>query len=162
MKKSTVPSIAALVAVATHTLLVFRVPGLTKAGGKCERFVSLQDVYPTLVELCRIEPPGPVDGWSLVPLLKQPDVEWKSTAISALYDRYVSIRTEKFRYIRYSDGEEELYDCAKDPHEWTNQISTREYSAEVESLRASVPAPSEMAPPVRLQKGRKGRSEDGE
>ena len=58
---------------ATHCLLMFRVPGMTKAGGTCERFVSLQDVYRTLTELCGLKAPDYVAGRSLVPLLKQPD-----------------------------------------------------------------------------------------
>ena len=127
---------------------MFRVPGLTQAAGKSERFVSLQDIYPTLAELCGIEPPSTIDGRSLVHLLKKPDAEWKSTAISALYDRYISIRTEQFRYIRYVDDQEEFYDCAEDPHEWTNQIGNREYATEIEKLRASVPNLSEMIPPM--------------
>jgi len=137
---------------ATHCLLMFRVPGLTNAGGKSERFVSLQDIYPTLAELCGIEPPSYVDGRSLVPLLKKPDAEWKSTAISALYDRYISIRTEGFRYIRYLDDQEEFYDCAKDHHEWTNQIRNPKYATEIKKLRASVPTLSEMAPPMLSKK----------
>jgi len=140
---------------ATHCLLMFRVPGVTTAGGRSGRFVSLQDVYPTLAELCGIEPPDDVDGRSLTPLLKKPDAEWKSTAITALYDRYVSIRTEGFRYIRYRDGQEEFYDCAEDPHEWTNRIGNPEYAIEIEKLRASVPPFAEMSPPVPSKKGRK-------
>jgi len=140
---------------ATHCLLMFRVPGLAKAGGQSARFVSLQDIYPTLAELCEIEPPGYLDGHSLVPLLKKPDAQWKSTAISALYNRYISIRTEGFRYIRYLDDQEEFYDCSKDPHEWTNQIGNPEYAAEIKKLRASVPALSEMTPPVPSKKRKK-------
>ena len=127
---------------------MFRVPGMTQAGGQSERFVSLQDIYPTLVEICDLEPPSHLGGRSLVPLLRKPDGEWKSTAISALYDRYVSIRTEGFRYIRYRDDQEEFYNCSDDPREWTNQIGNPQYAAEIESLRASVPSLSEMAPPM--------------
>ena len=141
---------------ATHCLLMFRVPGLTNVGGKCERFVSLQDVYPSLAELCGIEAPSYTDGRSLVPLLKQPDAAWQSTAISALYDRYISVRTEGFRYIRYRNDQEEFYDCAKDPHEWTNQIGNPAYPAEIKKLRGVVPALSEMAPPMPSKK-RKNR-----
>jgi arylsulfatase A-like enzyme len=140
---------------ATHCLLMFRVPGLTKAGGKSERFVSLQDIYPTLAEVCGIEPPSYIDGCSLTPLLKKPDAEWPSTAISALYDRYISIRTERFRYIRYLDDQEEFYDCAEDPHEWTNQIGNPEYATEIKDLRASVPSLSEMIPPMPSKRGEK-------
>jgi arylsulfatase A-like enzyme len=139
---------------ATHCLLMFRVPGLTQAGGESERLVSLQDVYPTLAELCGIEPPSDVDGRSLVPLLKQPGAEWRSTAISALYDRYVSIRTEGFRYTRYADDQEEFYDCVQDPHEWTNQIGNPRYATQIKQLRASVPTQSEMTPPVPSKKRR--------
>ena len=133
---------------ATHSLLMFRVPGLTKAAGKSARFVSLQDIYPTLAELCGIEPPSCVDGRSLVPLLKKPNAKWKSTAISALYDMYISIRTEQFRYIRYTDGQEEFYDCSRDPHEWTNQIGNPKYATEIKKLRASVPTLSKMSLPM--------------
>lgn len=140
---------------ATHVLMMFRVPGMTHAGGVSQRFVSLQDIYPTLVELCGLALPEHVAGRSLVPLLRNPDAEWKSTAVSALYDRYVSIRDERFRYTRYSDDQEELYDCQKDPHEWTNLIDNPQYASDLKKLRAAVPALSEMAPPIPGSKGNK-------
>jgi len=131
---------------------MLRVPGMTRAGGRSERFVSLQDVYPTLVELSGLEPPGYLDGRSLVPLLKNPNAAWKSTAISAHDDRHISIRTEQYRYIRYSDGEEEFYDHSKDPHEWTNQIGNPEYSHAIKNLRSRVPAQKEMLLQVRRKR----------
>ena len=140
---------------ATHCLMMFRVPGMTEAGGVSERFVSLQDIYPTLAELCGLEAPDYVDGSSLAPLLKNPEAEWKSTAISALYDRYVTIRDERFRYTRYSEDQEEFYDCVKDPREWTNQIGNPEYAAEINKLKASVPALSDMTAPVSSKKRNK-------
>jgi arylsulfatase A-like enzyme len=140
---------------ATHCLLMFRVPGLTEAGGKSGRCVSLQDVYPTLAELCGIKPPGYLDGRSLTPLLEEPEAPWESTAISALYDRYITMRTERFRYIRYVNDQEEFYDCAHDPHEWTNQIGNPDYAPAIEKLRASVPALADMAPPMPSKKRRK-------
>jgi arylsulfatase A-like enzyme len=140
---------------ATHCLLMFRVPGITKAGGRSERCVSLQDVYPTLAELCGIDSPSYVDGRSLAPLLKKPDAEWNSTAVSALYDRYISIRTGEFRYIRYRDDQEEFYHCAEDPHEWANQMGNPRYATEINELRASVPSLSEMALPMPSKKREK-------
>jgi len=140
---------------ATHCLMIFRVPDMTQAGGVSQRFVSLQDIYPTLTELCGIDPPDYVDGRSMVSLLKNPDSEWVSTAVSALYNRYVSIRNERFRYTRYSADQEEFYDCEKDPHEWTNLINNLEYTAEITKLRAAVPALSEMAPLVPSNKKNK-------
>lgn len=138
---------------ATHCNLLVRVPGTTKPKGVCERFVSLQDLYPTLMELCELKPPAAVAGRSLGSLLKDPTAAWESTAVTAFGDRYVTIRTEKFRYIRYREGQEELYDHSKDPHEWTNQIKNKDYAAEIEILRAKVPALKDMAPKLKSGRG---------
>mgnify|MGYP001819618481 CR=1 FL=1 len=146
---------------ATHTLMMFRVPGMTRAGGVSPRFVSLQDLYPTLTELCGLEPPDYLDGSSLVSLLKKPDAEWRSTAISTLGtqygDRYVSLRDERYRYTRYNDAQEEFYDCEQDPREWTNQINNPEYKVEIDRARRAVPALSEMSPAMRSNKKKKGK-----
>lgn len=139
---------------ATHCLLMLRVPGMTPRGGRCERFVSLQDVYPTLTELCNIARPAKVEGRSLVPLLRNPHAEWKSTAITAYADRYVTIRNERFRYIRYRSDQEEFYDVARDPHEWKNEIRNPTYAADIAELRRAVPALSEMAPVMPRKKKR--------
>ena len=137
---------------ATHCLLMFRVPGMTKQGGRSQRCVSLQDIYPTLTELCGIEPLSYVDGRSLRPLLNNPNAEWNSTAITALGNQYISIRTEHFRYIRYSDDQQEFYDRRDDPREWTNQIGNPKFATAIETLRNSLPALSEMARPMPSKK----------
>ena len=138
---------------ATHCLLMFRVPGVTQPGGLCKRFVSLQDLYPTLVELCGLEAPETLDGKSLVPLLKNPEAPWQSTAVSALSepggeDAYVSIRTEQFRCTSYAEGQEELYDCTQDPHEWTNLIKNPEYRTTVQKMRRRIPTIEDRAHPL--------------
>ena len=130
---------------ATNSMLMFRVPGMTKPGGVTKRCVSLQDLYPTLLDLCGIARPANVDGRSLVPILKNPEVDWESTAISYLYDRYASIRTEQFRYIRYKDGQQELYDHQRDPHEWKNEADNPEYAETLKKLNSRLPAVGDMA-----------------
>ncbi|MEO0454603.1 MAG: sulfatase [Verrucomicrobiota bacterium] len=133
---------------ATNSMMMMRVPGVTKPGGVTTRCVSLQDIYPTLMELCDIPKPDHVDGKSVVPILKDPEVPWESTAISYLNNRYASIRTEDFRYIRYIDGEEEFYDKKKDPHEWINEIQNPSYTSVVKDLQARIPSIDEMAPQI--------------
>lgn len=139
----------------THTLLMFRAPGVTKAGGVSERFVSLMDIYPTLAELTGLTPSAHIDGRSLVPLLKDPHAPWESTAITGLCtkgkqegDAYISIRNELGRYTRYGAKEEEFYDTTQDPHEWTNQIDNPKYIATVKKLRGLVPSHQEIAHPL--------------
>lgn len=137
---------------ASHCLMMFRVPGMTKPGGKSERFVSLLDIYPTLAELAGLEvPEGQIDGNSLLPLLKDPDAPSEPRARTA-YANHMSIRTDKYRYIRYTDGSEEFYNCTEDPHEWYNLAGDPGYEKEINSVRKMVPALDEMTPEV----GRKG------
>ena len=139
---------------ATHCLLMFRVPGVTASGGVSKRFVSLQDIYPTLAELCDLESPAYLDGRSLVPLLKDPGARWESTAITCLSDKsspdqgYVTIRAEQGRYIRYHDGQEEYYDTSEDPHEWTNRIDSPSHAEVIGKLKNAVPTLAEMATPM--------------
>ncbi len=139
---------------ATHCLMMWRVPGMTEASTTCQRYVSLQDIYPTLAELCGIEAPGYLDGKSLIPLLKQPDSQWTSTAITALCDKvnpeqpYLSIRHKKGRYTRYADGQEEFYDNQTDPNEWTNQIDNPDYAAIIEKLKKALPTAAKPLPAV--------------
>lgn len=139
----------------THIMLMFRAPGVTKAGGVSERFVSLLDIYPTLAELCGLTPPAYLDGRSLVPLLKNPKAPWESTAITGLCTKgkqegvaFISIRHELGRYTRYGADQEEYYDSNKDPHEWTNQIDYPEYAATVKRLRTLVPSFEVAAKPI--------------
>jgi len=61
-----------------------------------------------------------MDGQSVVPLLQQPDLPWPRPVVSTYGFQNHSIRTERWRYIRYHDGTEELYDHDIDANEWTN------------------------------------------
>jgi len=69
-----------------------------------------------------VKPPDPLlDGRSLVPLLKQPDAPWPHPSFTSYGEHYASVRDERWRYIRYPDGTEELYDHHDDPWEWNNR-----------------------------------------
>ena len=104
------------------------VPAATSAnrwvsGAHCRQPVSLIDIYPTLLELCGIEPTGKLDGQSLVPLLENPD-QTTDRIVVTMFDRgNISARDLRWRYIRYADRSEELYDHRIDPHEWHNHAS---------------------------------------
>lgn len=95
-------------------------PGVTKAGIRCERPVDLMSIYPTLCELAGIERPKHVEGVSIKPLLEKPGRKWETPAICTYEYMNHTVRTERWRYIRYANGSEELYDHSKDPYEWNN------------------------------------------
>lgn len=112
---------------ATHNVLMIIAPGITKPGGLCKRTVSLLDIYPTLVEICGLEPRKELEGVSLLPLLKNPDVQWQRPALTTYLRNNHSVRSERWRYIRYSDGNEELYDHDNDDLEWNNLAKDLRY-----------------------------------
>jgi len=100
--------------------MVFVVPGLTRAGTRCDRTVSLLDIYPTLADVCGLPVGEQLEGRSLKPLLADPAAPWDRPVITTHGRNNHSVRSERYRYIRYSDGSEELYDHEHDPMEWTN------------------------------------------
>lgn len=127
----------------THVMMMIRVPGM-KQGGNRTQPVSLLDLYPTLVELCGLpQPAQKLDGLSLVPLIKDKNYDRKQPAIS-YYHRdddpaSTSIRTKAWRYIRYHDGTEELYNEQEDPNEWNNLAGQPQYGAVIERLSKWLP-----------------------
>ena len=102
-------------------------PGVTKPGSRCERPVSLVDVYPTLLDLAGLPAKKDNDGQSLVPLMKNPKREWKRPAIMTQGRGNHAVRSDRWRYIRYEDGTEELYDHDVDPWEITNLAGDKKY-----------------------------------
>jgi arylsulfatase A-like enzyme len=110
----------ALWEVTTQTTLVIAVPDGVAKNKLSHRLVSLIDLYPTLVELCGLPPREGLDGQSIVPLLKNPQMKWDRPALTTYGYKNHTVRTERWRYIQYNDGGEELYDHESDPNEWTN------------------------------------------
>ncbi len=108
---------------ATHNLLMIAAPGVTKPGGRCARPVGLIDIYPTLIDLCGLDAKPELEGESLLHLLKNPGAKRARPALTTHGRNNHTLRSERWRYVRYSDGSEELYDRDKDPMEWTNLAS---------------------------------------
>lgn len=134
------------------------IAGPTVAQNKeCGTPVSLLDIYPTLTDLAGVAPQHKLDGFSMKPLLENPEAgQWDgpdfSLAASAskapvvkdqpapVKDQHFSLRTERYRYIRCRNGEEELYDHQNDPNEWVNEVTNPEFSGILNTLRAKMDA----------------------
>ena len=104
----------------TRVPLIVRAPGIGTPGGVSKRAVSLVDIYPTLAALTTLSPPTDLDGESLLPLLQDPSAPRSAPALTTRQGQHHAIRTDRWRYIRYGDGSEELYDHETDPMEWKN------------------------------------------
>ena len=125
----------------TRVPLIVAAPGVPARGSVSRRAVSLIDIYPTLAALAGLDRPGGLDGESLVPLLHDPDAERAHPALITRQGQHHAIRTDRWRYIRYADGTEELYDHDSDQSEWHNLAddathgeTKRELAAELDRL----------------------------
>ncbi|MDC0307960.1 sulfatase-like hydrolase/transferase, partial [Planctomycetaceae bacterium] len=115
-------------------------PGVSD-GAKTDVTASLIDMYPTLVEMCGLpKPQQQLEGVSLASTLKN-----SSTATNRhVYLPYITpgeyaIINRDWRYIRYGEDGEELYDLLEDPNEWNNLASDKKYA----SVKAEL---AELAP----------------
>jgi len=133
----------------TRVPLLVHVPGAGGNGRSCDHPVSLIDMYPTLVDLCGLSGDpnkgrsnNPLGGYSLRPFLENPerkDWDGPSVALMAIRDNkaspHFSVRSRRYRYTLCGNGQEELYDHKKDPHEWANLAGNSGYEKTRMQLR---------------------------
>lgn len=124
--------------------LIISAPGTRGRGRASARTVELLDLYPTLAELCRLKPPGDLQGQSLRPLLDDPQAEWKKAAYTQVIrgpqgQQFMgrSVRTERWRYTEWDEGRQgvELYDHDKDPGEYRNLAKDPAYGKTIDELK---------------------------
>lgn len=123
----------------TRVPLIFAGPNTGKAGGRCSRPVGLIDIYPTLIDLCGLPARQELQGHSLVPLLENPSRAWEYPALTTHHPGNHAVRTERWRYIQYANGDEELYDHDCDPNEWKNLANDPQYGEVKKRLAIHIP-----------------------
>ena len=130
-----------------HIPFIISAPNVTTPNSRCDQPIDLTVLYPTLLELCGLKKDLRCDGPSAVPLLHDPKALWHHPAISTYEKGNRSIRTKRWRYIRYNDGSEELYNHDYDPNEWTNLAKQPIMIPVLSKLRARI-ALTQTADPV--------------
>ena len=120
--------------VTTRTTLIMTGPEPIRENQLCHRPVSLIDIYPTLLELTGVPQRDGLDGQSLVPLLENPKRLWDRPVLMTYGYKNHAVQTDRWRYIQYNDGGEELYDSKADPNEWHNLASMERYQSTIETL----------------------------
>lgn len=125
---------------ATRVNMIWVAPGVTRPGTISAKPVNLLDIYPTLASLTGIEPPeGQLEGNDLSVLMKDPDAAWDEATVTTFGYKNYGLRSERYRYIVYEDGTEELYDHEKDKWEWTNLVDNPEYAEVKKVMRQELP-----------------------
>ncbi len=119
----------------TRAPLLWVAPGVTRAGTVCSRTVDFLGMFPTLCDLTALPIPEQCKDPSFRALLAAPAAAWDRPAVSTMGFNNHSVRDERWRYTRYSDGFEELYDHQADPLEWTN-VAASPGNAEIKARLA--------------------------
>ena len=120
--------------------LIIAAPGIEP--GVAEGLVEFVDLLPTVADFCGVQPPRRLAGQSLRPLLKDPSKPGKSAAFTIVTrgpaQRGHSIRTDRWRYTEWSDGERELYDHHADPEETKNLAGDSMHKPLVDELSGRI------------------------
>ena len=135
----------------TRVPFIFVAPGITKPNSVCERTVNLMDIYPSLIDLCRLQKKPGLEAMNFTPLLRNPKVAWNYPSITTHGRDNHAVRTERWRYIHYHDGGEELYDHTVDPQEWKNLANDPKYGSVKSELKKWLPKINAPDAPTRQQ-----------
>ncbi|WNJ19119.1 sulfatase [Pontibacter sp. G13] len=106
----------------------------THAGQRTSALASLQDLYPTISALAGLEIPAHVHGQDLSPLLDDPQTPWPHAVLNTYGAGNHALRTDQFRYLRFNNGDQELYDLQQDPFEETNLAQDPAFQPTLEAL----------------------------
>ncbi|MGV3483730.1 MAG: sulfatase-like hydrolase/transferase, partial [Planctomycetaceae bacterium] len=101
----------------TRVPLIIAAPGIKAS--RTRSLAQLVDLVPSLCELTGEPVPDSVEGKSLVPVLHDPTAVVNDVAFS-YHGAHRALRTERWAYMQYTDGSEELYDMQADPQQFAN------------------------------------------
>ena len=128
-----------------HIPFIWAGPGIAR-GTSVTTTVSAIDTFPTLVDLCGLAPDTGLEGQSLAATLRQPSLaKDRDVLLCEVKPGGYAIVNNRWRFIHYADGTEELYDVVKDPNEWDNLAPQESYRPVMAELRQS--APKQFAAP---------------
>jgi len=122
----------------TRVPLIIAGPGLPK-DSICPQPAGLIDIYPTLLDLCHLRADSSHEGLSLVPQITDPSKE-RTPVRTTFGPGNHAIRSRDWRYIRYRDGSEELYNHNTDPHEWNNVVANPKWQDVIAAHRSYLPS----------------------
>jgi iduronate 2-sulfatase len=117
--------------------LIISAPGISP--GISDSLVELVDIYPTVTDLIGLDTPESCEGQSLRPVLEDPETNIREFAFSyhgnGRPSYQYALRSERWAYIHYADGVEELYDMKLDPKQFTNLAKHDDHQSVMGDMR---------------------------
>ncbi len=113
--------------------LQMRGPGIPK-GVTIDPLVVNADLAPTIVDAANARSGLPMDGRSLLPVVKHPGID-RNRELLIDEPTYKAIRTERYVYAEYNNGDRELYDLQNDPYELRSLHDDPAYASVKATLR---------------------------
>jgi len=138
-----------------HVPLVARFDPVTAGVARSDaHLVTNLDFAPTFADAAGLETPA-TDGTSLLPLLERASTSWRARFLIEHRDNgnfvevptYCALRNQRFVYVDYATGEEELYDLRADPMELTNLADDPAWQAKRRSLHRALVSMCSPPPP---------------
>lgn len=129
--------------ISLHSPLIVSIPGQKNTGHQTNAIVELVDIFPTLCDACNIPILNELEGISMLPVIREPTLQWKSAAFSKIgkENGTHSIRTEQYRYSEFGFNGilgKALYNHYVDPNEEVNLAEDTAYKDIVTELRAKL------------------------
>lgn len=123
-----------------HIPMVIRYPNVIEAGQKTDKLVSNLDISPTILDVAGTSFQDYIDGKSLLPLCKNPDIYWREDLMSQTHGHFTQllgrmIVTERYKYVWNEGYLDELYDLKTDPFELNNQIKNNEFNEVLKDMK---------------------------
>ncbi len=124
---------------------IVRTPGEEKKGTVLQEWVSIADVYPTILDMAGVDvDESVIHGRSFMPILEGQSSDWRDTifvefnGVNSLATSMMSVRKGGFKYGWNCSNLDELYDLKNDPYEMNNLISDPAYSDKVREMRTLI------------------------
>ena len=133
--------------------LIVSVPGQTHTDVVTDALVELVDIYPTLCDVCQLPIPSELEGISMLPVIEDPTLLWKTAVFSQLTRGAIegrSMRTERYRYTEWGENASrgvELYDYDAAPNETVNIANLPENAQLITDLSEQLQAGWQAALP---------------
>jgi uncharacterized sulfatase len=126
-----------------------------KGGQVCRSLIEFVDLYPTVADYCGVKATHRLAGVNLRPLLENPAARGREAAFTLAMrgGRHYgqSVRTARWRYTQWSDGNAELYDELNDPEETQNVVNDPGHTALIQELKVLLKKVGPFQPDERSQ-----------